>query len=103
MPFKYNQAMAQVEVKRLKDFPQYESEVIVRGDSITKHRVTIARDYYAQLTAGAVTPEELVKESFQFLLAREPNTAILAEFDLTVISRYFPEYVQEMKRKFESQ
>ena len=95
--------MAQIEVKRLRDFPEYQSEVIVRGDGITKHIVTIARDDYDQLTAGLVTPEELLEESFEFLLAREPNTSILSEFDLAVISRYFPEYVQEMKRKFESQ
>ena len=101
-PVKYNQAMAQIEVKRLRDFPEYQSEVIVRGDRITKHKVTLSRDYYEQLTLGAATPEELVEESLEFLLAREPNTSILSEFDLAVISRYFPEYVQEMKREFES-
>ena len=100
--FKYNQAMAQIVVKKLMDFPEYQSEVIVRGDSVTKHKVTIARDVYDQLTAGAVPAEKLVEESFVFLLAREPNTSIFSEFDLAVISHYFPEYVQEMKRKFES-
>ena len=94
--------MAQIEVKRLRDFPEYRAEVIIRGESITKHNVTIARDYYDRLPAGFVTPEKLVEESFEFLLAREPNTSILSEFDLAVISRYFPEYVQEMQRKFAS-
>ena len=102
MLFKYNQAMAQIEVKRLRDFPEYQSEVIVRGEKVTKHRVTVTQDYYDQLTEGAVSPEKLVEESFEFLLAREPHTSILSKFDLAVISTYFPEYVQEMKRNFQS-
>jgi len=44
------------------------------------------------LTQGRFSTEELVSRSFDFLLAREPNTSILRSFDLAVISRYFPEY-----------
>lgn len=94
--------MAQIEVKRLRDFPESQFEVIVTGNRVTRHKVTVAQDYYEQLTAGAVTPEKLVEESFEFLLAREPNTSILSAFDLTVIPGYFPEYMKEMKRKFEA-
>jgi hypothetical protein len=90
--------MAQIEVKKLRDFPAYESEVIVRDRSVTTHGVTVTQDYYELLTGGAIPAEKLIKESFEFLLAREPNTSILSEFDLAVISRYFPDYVQEMKR-----
>ena len=36
--------------------------------------------------------EQLVEESFDFLLQREPKESILSEFDLSVISRYFPDY-----------
>jgi len=39
-----------------------------------------------------VPVEVLVEKSFEFLLAREPNTSILRSFDLPVIGRYFPEY-----------
>jgi hypothetical protein len=39
----------------------------------------------------------LVRESFAFLLAREPAAAILRRFDLSVISRYFPEYLDEIR------
>jgi hypothetical protein len=49
----------------------------------------------------AVTAEELVEESFEFLLAREPNTSILSEFDLKGINKYFSGYEQEMQRKFQ--
>jgi hypothetical protein len=42
-----------------------------------------------------------VEESngYCFLLKREPKESILRSFDLTVISRYFPEYEREMTRR----
>ena len=92
--------MANIEIKKLEDFPQSKFEVTVHGERVTQHEVTVTREYYETLTAGAVSAEELVKTSFAFLLAREPNTSILAAFDLTVISSYFPEYEREIKRKF---
>jgi hypothetical protein len=36
--------------------------------------------------------EQLVADSFAFLLERESKASILREFDLSVIQRYFPEY-----------
>jgi len=41
---------------------------------------------------------DLVKRSFEFLLAREANTSILRDFDLSTIERYFPEYAREIRR-----
>jgi hypothetical protein len=38
------------------------------------------------------SPEQLVADSFGFLLGREPKDSILKEFDLSVIRRYFPDY-----------
>jgi hypothetical protein len=40
-----------------------------------------------------------VEESFRFLLEREPKESILRRFNLTVISRYFPEYEREIKTR----
>jgi hypothetical protein len=37
-----------------------------------------------------------VRRSFEFMLARESNTSILREFDLSTIERYFPEYAREI-------
>jgi hypothetical protein len=48
--------------------------------------------------AGAAGAEDLVARSFAFLLEREPPSSILRTFDLSVISRYFPEYDQEIRR-----
>ena len=67
-------------------------EVTVEGRTVTTHKVTVARAYYEELTAGQVPVEVLIEKSFEFLLAREPNTSILRSFDLPVIGRYFPEY-----------
>ena len=34
----------------------------------------------------------------RFLLDREPKECILGRFDVTVISRYFPEFERELRR-----
>jgi hypothetical protein len=38
----------------------------------------------------------VVEAAFRFLLDREPKEAILSRFDITVISRYFPEFEREL-------
>ena len=93
---RYNQAMAKIEVRKLEDFPKARFEVTVTGRAVTHHQVTVSKDYYEKLTGGRVAPERLVEKSFEFLLARESNTSILSEFNLKVISRYFPEYEQKI-------
>lgn len=74
-------------------------QVKVQGKTITEHTVTVRPGDYQKITGGKISPEELVRKSFQFLLERESNTSILRSFDLSVISTYFPEYqktIQEM-------
>ena len=86
-----------IEVKKLK-----EGEFIVtvaEGDSSTKHRVTLDNEYYNKLTKGNITREELIKKSFEFLLRHESKESILSSFDLRVISRYFPQYENEIKKE----
>jgi hypothetical protein len=41
----------------------------------------------------------VVRESFNFLLEREPATSILREFSLYDIARYFPEFPDELRRR----
>ncbi len=74
-------------------------EVIVKDNSTTTHKVTVTPSYYEKLTNKRVTSEVLVERSFEFLLQRESNTSILRSFELSEISRHFPEYektIQEM-------
>ncbi len=74
-------------------------QVTVAGSTRTTHRVTVSPDYHRKLTLGKLTPEELVRKSFEFLLEREPNTSILGQFDLPVIGRYFPEYERTIREQ----
>ena len=53
---------------------------------------------YERLTAQAVSPEDLVRRTFEFLLAHEPKEAILRRFEFTVVSQYFPDFETELKR-----
>ena len=52
----------------------------------------------ARYSPGATDPADLVRRSFEFLLAREPKESILPSFGLSVIGRYFPEYEREIRR-----
>lgn len=73
--------------------------VAERG-AATEHRVHISRADYERLTGDTgATPDELVRESFAFLLEREPKESILREFEIMVIARYFPEYERDIKRR----
>jgi hypothetical protein len=61
------------------------------GGRETRHEVTMSDADYQRLCGGH--GEALVIEAaFRFLLDREPKEAILAHFDLSLISRYFPEF-----------
>jgi len=73
-------------------------EVTVEDFTTTRHTVTLSDDYYNKLTKGKISREELLEISFEFLLKRESNSMILREFELPVISRYFPEYENEIRR-----
>jgi len=70
---------------------------VIEGKSETSHRVTLKAVDYERIAGGKVAPEELVRRSFEFLLENEPKESILARFDLTVISRYFPDFEREIK------
>jgi hypothetical protein len=72
---------------------------IIEKDSESIHNVTMKQEDYAKFTGRKISLEELVRHSFEFLLAREPKESILTRFDLSVISRYFPEYEREMKQR----
>ena len=64
----------------------------------SSHQVTLDPADYQKLTGGRIEPTELIKRSFEFLLAREPKESILTRFDLPVIGRYFPEFENEIRR-----
>jgi hypothetical protein len=69
------------------------------GATATSHRVTVSEHLLDDIGLPRLEPHRLVEESFAFLLEREPNTSILREFPLAVISDYFPEYIEEMRTR----
>jgi hypothetical protein len=74
-------------------------EVQVRQDDlVTRHRVTIPQSLIDDLHLPEDDLERVVRQSFVFLLAREPASSIMSEFSLDVISRYFPEYKKELPK-----
>jgi hypothetical protein len=90
-----------IEVRRTAEHDSFVFEVIVReGKGETRHHVTMSREMCERLTAGKHTPERCLEAAFRFLLDREPKESILGRFDLTAISRYFPEFEREMPRYF---
>ena len=72
--------------------------VTVAETSTTTHTVTVTDQSLNDLTDNNVTKTQLLKFSFNFLLDREPNTSILSSFDINVISRYFSDYGNEVRR-----
>jgi hypothetical protein len=74
--------------------------VTVKSNATTHHRVRVQKAEAERLAAGKAT-EELIRESFRFLLEREPNTSILSSFELSVISSYFLEFDREIRKRMQ--
>ncbi len=73
--------------------------VLIGDDaSATEHAVEVDRVTLDDLAPGA-TPEELVRESFVYLLEREPRESIMRAFELPIISRFFGDYPDEISRR----
>ena len=73
-------------------------EVTVAKTSTTTHTVKVTDQSLTDLTADIATKAQLLEFSFTFLLEREPNTSILSSFDIKVISKYFSNYKDEVRR-----
>ena len=85
--------MATIEVKQTTDGDPMQLEVTVTdGRGSSRHAVTMRRATLERLTGGAHSAEACVGAAFRFLLDREPRDAILGQFDVAVISDYFPEF-----------
>jgi hypothetical protein len=74
---------------------------VVDVDGQTRHEVTVSGAERERF-APNVTPEQLVEESFRFLLEREPKEAILRQFAISAIERYFPDYGAAISERMSS-
>ncbi len=62
----------------------------------TEHEVTLRESDALRLAVGYPSGKDFIRACFQFLLAREPKEQILSRFDVSDISRYFPEFEREI-------
>lgn len=70
---------------------------VSEGGSKTTHTVSVSEDAHKRYGGGSEVGD-LVRRSFDFLLARESKESILKSFDLPVIACYFPEYDREFSK-----
>ena len=64
----------------------------------SSHNVVISDKVYQELTNSMISKYELLEKSFAFLLDREPNTSILTNFEIQIISHYFSDYTNCVRR-----
>jgi hypothetical protein len=69
------------------------------GGRTTRHTVEVPVRVVEELELSEADHERLVRESFLFLLEREPASSILRRFALDRISDHFPEYDAEIRRR----
>jgi hypothetical protein len=70
---------------------------VTEGGSATEHEVTVTDADLHRLAPNHLSAQDFVRACFEFLLAREPKEQILPRFDVSVISRYFPEFEKEIR------
>ena len=87
--------MAEIHITTI-DANHYQVQLV--SSTTTSHNVTVQPDYAQKFISGTISTVDLIHQSFEFLLAREPNTSILRSFDLSEIARYFPEYERKMSK-----
>lgn len=85
-----------IDISEIQPFPEAVFNVLVSNGEKTSHTVIIPLEYYIKLTGRKISPENLIKKSFEFLLERESNSSILNKFELSVIGNYFSEFEDEI-------
>ncbi len=86
-----------IHVRQTSQTNPLEFDVEIREpDGTTRHRVIMEDAYYERLTKKAFSVSRFIEAAFQFLLDREPKEAILTSFDVSIISRYFPEFERKV-------
>lgn len=88
------------------------SDIVVTSTGFRKFHVEINEGDNKNRQYDVTVPEELIREleltedhltkvvhqSFTFLLEREPASSIMPQFSLDVISRYFPDYMETLRK-----
>lgn len=90
--------MAEIEVGEETEASNHWAYTVSVFDAGRKHdyAVTLSFQDYDLWSRGRVAPSRVVHAVFEFLLANESASSILAKFDCSVIRRYFPQVDQEL-------
>jgi hypothetical protein len=88
--------MADIEVRAMGP-GEFRVRIEEEGSS-SEHHVTASEEDLERLGAGYASADDFIRACFEFLLAREPKEQVLGRFDVSVISRYFPEFENEIRR-----
>ncbi len=87
-----------IKILELQSDPDWIFEVTVKGKGTsTSHRTSMTKEFYKKLKTKS-TPQKVVAQSFRFLLTKESKESILSEFDISIISTYFPDYLESLKK-----
>jgi hypothetical protein len=70
---------------------------VSEGAASSRHVVLVRAGDLERWGRRGETAEQLVSRAFAFLLAREPASQILRRFEVSDISRYFPEFDREIR------
>lgn len=77
----------------------YHVEVVDPNGSKSQHVVTVELPYLAKLGwENTAVIEDLLRKSFEFLIAREPKESLLPSFKLQEIACYYPEFEEEIRK-----
>lgn len=86
-----------VEVQELS--PHHFAVEVREGEIHNTHKVAVPPEFLDDLGMFDVDLSELVYESFEFLLDREPASSIVGDFPLDEIPMHFPDYFDEIRRR----
>ena len=74
---------------------------VTEGNATTSHKVIVPPALLEDWGLEESDSEDVVRESFAFLMEREPASSILPEFSLAIIPRYYPEYKDELPERLD--
>jgi hypothetical protein len=93
-------AETEISVGCLPEADGWRCDVRIGDDpAATEHEVRVDREALTHLAPQGTEPEELVRTSFEFLLEHEPRSSIMRRFELPIISRFFADYEDEVRRR----
>jgi hypothetical protein len=69
------------------------------SDTALTYSVQVDPEIYKRLTGGNISPGDLVEAAFKYLLEHEDKHSILKNFNLDVISTYFPSFETDIANR----